>query len=209
MNEDVTRVGGFAAKIAIDDMLNSVSMGALFNAAEDAKSAIDAIFNSMQAKFKYENSVQEPTMNKTISFYRASGKFGCFSNFSRHSVYIYGKTWPTTEHFFQAQKFVDEPDEEQIRRAATPGLAATMGRDRSRPLREDWEEVKDDIMRIALHAKFTQHEDLKKTLLETEGYELIEHTENDSYWGDGGDGSGKNMLGKLLMEVREELLENE
>lgn len=205
MNEDVTRVGGFAAKIAIDDMLNSVSMGALFNAAEDAKSAIDAIFRSMKAKFEYENSVQELTMNKTISFYRASGKFGCFSNFSRHSVFIYDKTWPTTEHFFQAQKFAGTEHEEEIRNAATPGLAATMGRDRSRPLRKDWEQVKDDIMATALFVKFTQHEDLKKTLLETDGYELVEHTENDSYWGDGGDGSGKNMLGKLLMELREEL----
>lgn len=59
MNEDVTRISGFAAEIAIDEMLESTNMATLLNATEDAKSAIDAIFNSMEAKINYENSVQE------------------------------------------------------------------------------------------------------------------------------------------------------
>lgn len=59
-------------------------------------------------------------------------------------------------------------------------------------------------MREALRAKFTQNEDLKKILLETGDATLVEHTANDNYWGDGGDGNGKNMLGKLLIELREE-----
>ena len=57
----------------------------------------------------------------------------------------------------------------------------------------------------ALRAKFTQHEELKATLLGTGDAILVEHTANDSYWGDGGDGSGKNRLGQLLMKLREEL----
>jgi ribA/ribD-fused uncharacterized protein len=60
-------------------------------------------------------------------------------------------------------------------------------------------------MHDALQAKLTQHEELKKLLIETKDKILIEHTENDSYWGDGGDGTGKNKLGKLLMKVREAL----
>ena len=60
-------------------------------------------------------------------------------------------------------------------------------------------------MREALRAKFSQHQDLRKILLDTGDAEIVEHTSNDSYWGDGGDGSGKNMLGRLLMEVRDEL----
>ena len=59
-----------------------------------------------------------------------------------------------------------------------------------------------------VYAKFTQHKTLKKTLLETGDATLVEHTENDSYWGDGGDGSGKNMLGQTLMRVRE-VIKNE
>ena len=84
-------------------------------------------------------------------------------------------------------------------------IAARMGRSRKRPLRPDWEEVKDDIMRQAVLAKFSQHADLEALLLGTGDAQLIEHTKNDRYWGDGGDGRGKNMLGKILMEVREKM----
>jgi ribA/ribD-fused uncharacterized protein len=140
-----------------------------------------------------------------INFYSTSGEYGCFSNFSRHPVFLKGKRWPTSEHYFQAQKFAGEPDEEEIRRAAKPMLAAGMGRERKRPLRRDWEGVKEQVMLDALRAKFTQHEELKAVLLGTGAALLVEHTANDSYWGDGGDGSGKNRLGRLLMQLREEL----
>jgi ribA/ribD-fused uncharacterized protein len=140
-----------------------------------------------------------------INFYSTTGEYGCFSNFSRHPIFLEGKRWPTSEHYFQGQKFAGEPDEEAIRKAAKPSVAAGMGRDRKRPLRRDWESVKEAVMLEALRAKFTQHEELKAILLGTGDAVLVEHTERDSYWGDGGDGSGKNRLGHLLMQVREEL----
>ena len=84
--------------------------------------------------------------------------------------------------------------------------AALIGRDRSRPLRADWESVKDAVMRDALRAKFTQHPDLREKLLSTGDALLIEHTRNDSYCGDGGDGSGKNRLGgSILAQVFSQL----
>lgn len=140
-----------------------------------------------------------------INFYSTQGEYGCFSNFSRHPVWLKGKSWPTSEHYFQAQKFAGTTHEEDIRKAKTPGLAAQMGRDRKRPLRQDWEAVKDGIMHEVVLAKFSQHADLKEVLLATGDAKLVEHTFNDSYWGDGGDGSGQNMLGQILMRVREEL----
>ncbi len=140
-----------------------------------------------------------------INFYSTQGEYGCFSNFSRHPVWLKGKSWPTSEHYFQAQKFAGTTHEEDIRKAKTPGLAAQMGRDRKRPLRRDWEAVKDGIMHEVVLAKFSQHADLKDVLLATGDAKLVEHTFNDSYWGDGGDGSGQNMLGQILMRVREEL----
>ncbi len=140
-----------------------------------------------------------------INFYSTQGEYGCFSNFSRHPVWLKGKSWPTSEHYFQAQKFAGTTHEEDIRKAKTPGLAAQMGRDRKRPLRRDWEAVKDGIMHEVVLAKFSQHADLKEVLLATGDARLVEHTFNDSYWGDGGDGSGQNMLGQILMRVREEL----
>jgi ribA/ribD-fused uncharacterized protein len=143
---------------------------------------------------------------EVINFYSTTGEYGCFSNFSRHAIHLKGKRWPTSEHYFQAQKFAGEPDEEEIRKSARPSEAAAMGRDRKRPLRRDWEAVKEQVMLEALRAKFTQHEDLNAILLGTGDAVLVEQTANDSYWGDGGDGSGKNRLGHLLMQVRAELL---
>ena len=142
-------------------------------------------------------------MREIVHFYAVNDPYGEFSNFSPHKVMIDGKAWPTTEHYFQAQKFVGLPREEVIREARGPGQAARMGRSRDFPLRSDWEEVKDDIMRKAVLAKFTQHERLAQILRGTGDATLVEHTRNDSYWGDGGDGRGKNMLGKILMETRD------
>jgi ribA/ribD-fused uncharacterized protein len=84
-------------------------------------------------------------------------------------------------------------------------IAARIGRDCKRPLRPDWENVKELIMKQALRAKFTQHPELRQQLLATGDAVIVEHTERDSYWGDGGDGSGKNRLGHILMAVRAEL----
>ena len=142
---------------------------------------------------------------KTIKFYRLNEPYGEFSNFSAHPIDLNGRVWLTTEHFFQAQKFVDTEHEEAIRQAKSPMIAARMGRSRERPLRPDREMVKEDIMRAALEAKFAQHSALRSLLLHTDDAELIEHTKNDNYWGDGGDGSGKNRLGQLLMELRAQL----
>ena len=140
-----------------------------------------------------------------INFDSTTGDYGCFSNFSRHPIHLKGKRWPTSEHYFQAQKFADTDHEEAVRLCKTAREAANMGRSRKLPLREDWEAVKDEVMLEALRAKFTQHEDLEATLLGTGDARLVEHTANDSYWADGGDGSGKNRLGQLLMQLRDEL----
>jgi len=142
-------------------------------------------------------------MSNVINFYHQNGEYGCFSNFSNHSVKLKDQVWSTSEHYFQAQKFVDTKWETAVRKCDSPMDAANMGRDRALPLRKDWESVKDDIMREVVYAKFSQNEDCKKTLLSTGDAILVEHTKNDKYWADGGDGSGKNMLGKILMEVRD------
>lgn len=141
-----------------------------------------------------------------ILFYKLADPYGVFSNFDyKHPIALKGIAWKTTEHYFQAQKFVGTPHEEAVRNTDRAADAATMGRDRSLPLRKDWEQVKDGIMKDAVRAKFMQYPELGRLLVSTGDAEIIEHTANDSYWADGGDGSGKNMLGKILMEIREEL----
>lgn len=144
-------------------------------------------------------------MRETIRFYSVGDDWGEFSNFADFPITLDGKLWPTSEHYFQAQKFKEAKLRERIRRANTPALAARAGRSRKNPLRRDWDSAKDQVMREAVRAKFTQHPALRELLLSTGDAVLVEHTENDAYWGDGGDGRGKNRLGRILMQVREEL----
>ncbi len=144
-----------------------------------------------------------------VNFYSVSDEYGEFSNFAAYSFKLKGKRWPTSEHYFQGQKFQDAGHREEVRKAKTPMIAARLGRDRKKKLRRDWESIKDNVMRDAVMAKFTQHDDLREMLLATGEAKLVEHTTNDDYWGDGGDGSGKNMLGRILMEVREKLRKEE
>lgn len=144
-------------------------------------------------------------MVEVIRFYTTTDEYGEFSNFAAYPITLDGVIWPTSEHYFQAHKFDDVNYQEEIRKAKTPMIAAQLGRDRKMKLRPDWETVKDAIMLKALVAKFSQHEELKNKLLATGGAHLVEHTTNDSYWGDGGHGRGRNMLGQLLMHVRDQL----
>lgn len=142
-----------------------------------------------------------------IEFYSVQDAYGCFSNFSAHPISLDGKRWPTTEHYFQAQKFVGTDDAyvEEIRKATSPMIAARLGRSRKRPLRRDWESIKDDVMRRAVLAKFETHVDAREELLSTGEELLIEKTTDDHYWGCGSTGTGKNRLGLILMEVRTRL----
>lgn len=144
-------------------------------------------------------------MSGPIRFYGVSGAYGWCSNFAPSPIDLEGKRWPTVEHWFQAQKFAGTEHEQEIRAAVSPMIAARMGRSRVRPLRADWEQAKDLVMWRGLRAKFTQHPELAALLLETGDSQIVEHTENDCYWADGGDGSGQNRLGELLMRVRDEL----
>lgn len=140
-----------------------------------------------------------------INFYSVGDSFGEFSNFAPFPITLDGTRWPTTEHYFQAQKFDNPEYREKIRSENSPMQAARLGRDRKQKLRRDWESVKVGIMRAAVLAKFTQHAELRDLLLSTGNAKIVEHTENDDYWGDGGDGTGKNMLGRILMDVRDQL----
>ena len=144
----------------------------------------------------------------TIYFYSAREEpYGAFSNFSAHGFTLDGRWWPTSEHYFQAQKFRSTPHEEEIRRARTPREAANRGRERARPLRADWEAVKDDIMRLAVARKFAAHGEPRALLLATGDEPIVENAPGDYYWGCGADGSGRNMLGIILMETRTALRE--
>ncbi|EPT7033287.1 NADAR family protein [Cronobacter malonaticus] len=127
--------------------------------------------------------------------------YGVFSNFHSTAFSVSEIWWSTVKHYFQVQKFHYEILREKIRSLISPMEAAKVCRSKNYPLREDWGLIKDDVMRFAVLKKFSQNDEAKNILLSTGGAELIEHTKNERYWADGGDGTGKNMLGKILMET--------
>ncbi len=142
-----------------------------------------------------------------IKFYSVAEAYGEFSNFALFPIKINGKTWQTTEHYFQAQKFEDKDYQEKIKNADSPMKSAELGRSRKVKIVKNWDKIKDNVMYDAVKTKFTQYEELAELLKSTKDAKIIEHTENDNYWGDGGNGSGLNKLGKILMKVRKFLLE--
>ena len=128
------------------------------------------------------------------------GNYRFLSNFFDCPVRVDGIRYQNSEAAFQAHKTQDVRIRKQFG-LLTPSVAKSQGR--RLPLRPDWDAVKDDIMRTVLRAKFDQNPDLKKLLVETYPRHLEEgNTWGDTYWGTVG-GSGMNMLGKLLMELRE------
>ncbi|MEI5908011.1 NADAR family protein [Bacillus spongiae] len=153
---------------------------------------------------------------KTIYFYSWKNDYFEFSNFSYHSIVIEGKAYATNEHYFQSMKFLPsvmievEDDreisyQEHVRLAHTPAIAKTLGSNRGYKIYPDWDSRRIDVMREAVRAKFTQHSDLRELLQSTGDAVLVEDSPYDYFWGCGKRKTGKNMLGKILMEVREEI----
>jgi ribA/ribD-fused uncharacterized protein len=141
-----------------------------------------------------------------IEFSSKTPLYNEFSNFYPAPFVIGVVTWPTVEHYFQAQKFPGDSDlQSAILSAQTPAAAKKLGRTKTTHFRQDWEEVKEMIMLEALQAKFEQNQDLAALLKSTGTVPLKEKAAWDSYWGTGKTGNGRNRMGELLMIVRQGL----
>lgn len=129
-----------------------------------------------------------------------SGKYKFLSNFFPVKVEFEGSIYPTVEHAYQAAKTFHVTTREEIRNAPTPGAAKLIGK-RIQSLREDWEQVKQDVMIDLCIQKFNK-EPYRTKLLQTGDARLIEgNTWGDVYWGMC-NGIGENHLGKILMSIR-------
>jgi len=133
------------------------------------------------------------------------GKYYFLSNFYIAPVIYEGLLYKNNEAAFQSAKVKDLEKRKQFCEL-DPSKAKRKGRNVL--LRNDWENIKDEVMYQCVKDKFNRNEDLKQKLIDTENEELIEgNTWNDTYWGVCR-GKGKNMLGKILMRVRKELQNN-
>jgi ribA/ribD-fused uncharacterized protein len=165
----------------------------------------------------------------TIDFYDPKKTYGLFSNFYVSPITIDNKKFNTVEHYFQYKKFDDSWYQEQIYKQNTPGKVKFLSSQQKgarfpwmKPLyeivkeslkrgikpRENWDTIRNFVMIEGVVAKFTQNPRLMKELLATKGKTLREASPRDSYWGIGKDGKGKNMLGKILVCLRDIVIKN-
>lgn len=147
--------------------------------------------------------------NNQILFWEGEGEFGFLSNFSYISVFYDGKNWPTSEHAYQAAKFNDERIKEEILKAKTPDEAFRIGRRNSDILVKNWHDIRVGIMENIVSEKLKQNLYLKELLLKTGNKNIFESSSTDSFWGWGPDKKGENHMGKIWMNLREKIINNE
>jgi ribA/ribD-fused uncharacterized protein len=142
-------------------------------------------------------------MKEEINFYSNNAEYGWLSNFARYPQIVDGKIYKTNEHYYQSQKTNDAEVSNWIASAPSPFLAMRAGRSLriGKEFRRDWKKIKVEVMLNGLRAKFQQHPELAQKLLATGDAVLHENSPTDMFWGK----KGKDSLGKLLMQVREEL----
>lgn len=145
-------------------------------------------------------------MYDEVNFYSRKYEYGWLSNFWRCPQVVDGVTYPTNEHFYQSEKSNDKDIKMWIAAAPNPFLAMKAGRSlRSHEMVDYWDKIKVDVMLKGLRAKFTQNAELKQKLLDTGDAILHEDSKTDLFWGC----LGEDMLGKLLMRVRDELRQSQ
>lgn len=140
-----------------------------------------------------------------IPYYETSGF--CFSNFSAHAIEFQGVKYATAEHAFHAQKFDDTKLREEIVGCGSPLAAWELARKLKPQRRADWNDVKVGILTDIIREKVRQYPEVRTALEETGNREIIEVNENDDFWGTGADGNGQNHTGKILMKIRDELVD--
>jgi N-glycosidase YbiA len=136
---------------------------------------------------------------------KRGGEWGFLSNFFSSRIEVDGRVYATVEHYYQACKAVTETEHKMIQEARSPGKAKQMGR-RLPQIDPKWETVKTDVMKKALLAKFRQHGALRRALLTSGDRAIHEDARYDMEWG-WGRGKGKDLLGKLLVQVRQIIAE--
>lgn len=129
------------------------------------------------------------------------GKYGFLSNFSKSEIVFRGNTFPTAEHAYQAAKATNNIDFLKIKNAESPSTAKKIGS--TIPVIEGWESKKVPIMKEILEIKFS-NDALSKKLVEVKGGIVEENDWGDTFWGVY-NGKGKNVLGKLLTQIRDEI----
>lgn len=137
------------------------------------------------------------------------GEYRFLSNFWRAQIRMRGVIYPSTEHAFQAAKTLDMDERAKIAKLSSAREAKHAGY--KVKLRDDWEQIRLDVMEALVRFKFTNHPHLRDRLLATGDGTLAEGNYwHDNFWGICGCSEchykeGRNHLGEILMKVRGQL----
>ena len=147
-------------------------------------------------------------MDEVIGFYPR--EFYPFDNFSSFKVEWNGYLFASVEEAYQAASFMGSDEElvEKIKKSHSADEAQRIAYANRDKRREDWDDVKISIMEELLRLKIEQNPYVKKKLLQTEDYMIVEDSPKDDFWGWGPNRNGQNNLGKLWMKLRGELKNN-
>ena len=147
-------------------------------------------------------------MDEVIGFYPR--EFYPFDNFSSFKVEWNGYLFSSVEEAYQAASFMGSDEElvEKIKKSHSADEAQRIAYANRDKRREDWDDVKISIMEELLRLKIEQNPYVKKKLLQTEDYMIVEDSPKDDFWGWGPNRNGQNNLGKLWMKLRKELKNN-
>jgi len=167
-------------------------------------------------KLKLQKEEEEPVLFHGAD--ESKGEYRNFSNMSQHPIQIDDEKFPTVEHYFQAMKakeFKDDEVYEKIIKAKSAKAAKALGKKVKGFEKEVWDAKKDGWMQTGIKAKFVQHPELRKQLLETDTKMIGEANARNTYWGIGTSVTsekakhpakwrGQNRIGKILMDLRAE-----
>jgi N-glycosidase YbiA len=135
-----------------------------------------------------------------------------FSPYTAHVVEVLGVLYPTVEHAYQCQRYTDKEIIEEIRSARSPVKAWEASSKYKHLQIPEFkkEEYKLEVMKKLMRLKAEQHEEIRKALVESGDLNIVKHITTyppgDGFWDDGEDGKGQNHMGRMWMEIREELV---
>ncbi len=135
-----------------------------------------------------------------------------FSPYTSHAIQVDGVMYPTVEHAYQSSRYIDQKIIDEIRNATSPVKAwqvSTKYKKFQIPEFKD-EKYKVEVMKRMMRLKMEQHEEVKEALKNSGNFlivkRIVTYPPGDGFWDIGEDGKGQNMIGKIWMELRQELL---
>lgn len=138
-----------------------------------------------------------------IEFYKEFGEYGYLANYAAYGFEKEGIYYKTVEHYYQSKKFENQEIINKIVNCDTPKEASQIGRDRANIRKNDFKNIKKQVMLEGVLEKFRQNKEICYKLIETRNEQIIENTVDEYYWGIGKEKNGKNNFGKILMQARE------